>query len=365
MTDNPTNDSDAAGYHLPPAMRGAMRQLAERLGEPTPEPLDPAIRVRDCNGRVWARVNDVWVCPMFPCRSWERLVAEASPLAHALDDTRFGYHDADGASVTRERVERHVEQIEATAVRVTPVSVGTWSSHSGVATAADSVVISPVDLAWLLARTRAELYGAALCSQCGERESAMVKVGTLDGWCTACLDEAAGVGGPRGQSVTQEWVTHLPMMQQTVLLTAVRGPDNLPKYHATKWLLRWYRRCILLSALDGAVLTDPCTPNGGSLTGPSCEGSLDGWRPGMDARVTEYLRSLDEVPHHFQLHLMHAVEILGYKHPDSEIRDWWRSVYERLVHDMHLWPETEEQLDARLGDTREGWLARGDEATND
>lgn len=178
------------------------------------------------------------------------------------------------------------------------------------------------------------------------------------------------------RSVIQNWVTDLPMMQQTVLLTAVRGPDGLPKYHPTKFLLRWYRRCILLSALDGKVLTDPIEPNGGSFTGPSLDGWRtvgvdqtirvdDPWQEGMHDRVTDYLRSLDEVPHHFQLHLMHAVEILGYKHPDARIADWWRGVYERLVHDMHLWPETEEQLDARLGDSREGWLARGDVATND
>jgi hypothetical protein len=30
-----------------------------------------------------------------------------------------------------------------------------------------------------------------LCSQCGEQMSVMVKVGTQDGWCSACLDEAA------------------------------------------------------------------------------------------------------------------------------------------------------------------------------
>lgn len=165
-------------------------------------------------------------------------------------------------------------------------------------------------------------------------------------------------------SVIQPWVETLPMMQQTVLLTAVRGPDGLPKYHPTKYLLRWYRRCILLSALDRKVLTDPIDENGGSFTGPSCEGWGREWPLQMDDRVTDYLRALDEVPHHFQLHLMHAVEILGYKHPDERIRDWWYSVYARLVHDMHLWPETEEQLDARLGDTREGWLARGDVATN-
>lgn len=172
---------------------------------------------------------------------------------------------------------------------------------------------------------------------------------------------------PAGRrSVIQEWVMALPMMQQTVLLTAVRGPDGLPKYHPTKFVLRWYRRCILLSALDGKVLTDPCEPNGGSFTGPSLPSDVVAdWPRQMGHRVTEYLRALDEVPHHFQLHLLHAVEILGYKHPDPTTRCWWNGVYVRLVHDMHLWPETEEQLDERLGDSREGWLARGDVATND
>ncbi len=167
-------------------------------------------------------------------------------------------------------------------------------------------------------------------------------------------------------SVIQEWVTALPMMQQTVLLTAVRGPDGLPKYHPTKFVLRWYRRCVLLSALDGVILADPVDPNGGSFTGPSLDPLSDqDWPARMDSRVTDYLRALDEVPHHFQVHLMHAVEILGYKHPDEHTRDWWHQVYIRIVHDMHLWPETEDQLDQRLGDSREGWLARGDVATND
>ena len=37
-----------------------------------------------------------------------------------------------------------------------------------------------------------ETPGIHLCSQCGERPSVMVKIGTTDGWCTVCLDEAAG-----------------------------------------------------------------------------------------------------------------------------------------------------------------------------
>lgn len=185
---------------------------------------------------------------------------------------------------------------------------------------------------------------------------------SLRDWLAAADDPHT----PKRASVVQEWVAGLPMMQQTVLLTAVRGPDGLPKYHPTKFVLRWYRRCILMSALDGEVLTDPVDTNGGSFTGPAVKPDpLAGWVRQMDDRVTEYLRALDEVPHHFQLHFMHAVEILGYKHPDEHTRAWWHGVYLRLVHDMHLWPETEDQLDQRLGDSREGWLARGDVATND
>lgn len=168
------------------------------------------------------------------------------------------------------------------------------------------------------------------------------------------------------RSVLQEWLLMLPMMQQTVLLTAVRGPDGLPKYCKAKLLLRWYRRCILISAMDGAVLTDPFSEGGGSFTGPSCQShETHSWEVGMEEVVDEYLRELDAIPHHFQLHLMHAIEIVGYKHPDLRIRHWWYGVYLRLVNDMHLFPETEAQLDQRLGDNREGWLARSDPATTD
>ena len=168
-----------------------------------------------------------------------------------------------------------------------------------------------------------------------------------------------------GRPATQDWVHDLTVMQQSVLLGAVRGPDGVAKYHQVKFLLRWYRRCILISAMDGSVLTTPYAFGGGSFTGPSYEATTleHDWRARMDDLVGEYLRSVDELPHHFQLHFLHAAEILGYKHPDERIREWWHGTYLRLVHDMHLWPESEAQMDARLGDNRDGWLARNDVAT--
>lgn len=164
--------------------------------------------------------------------------------------------------------------------------------------------------------------------------------------------------------VMQEWTGGLSMMQQTVLLTAIRGPDGVPKYHRSKYLLRWFRRCILLSAIDGRVLTDPLDPSGGSFTGPSLDGeAVDCWEDRMLAHVNVYIQDLDAIPHHFQLHFLHACEILGYKHPDLAIRFFWCRLYERLVADLHLHCESEREMDGRLGDTRAGWLARADPAT--
>lgn len=176
-----------------------------------------------------------------------------------------------------------------------------------------------------------------------------------------------------GRCVLQDWVIQLTMMQQTVLLTAIRGPDGVPKYNPVKLLWRWYRRCVLLSVMDGRVIIDPVRQLGGSFTGPSVMGEdcsmeepADGspiWAIAMNKIVDTYLREIDGLPHHCHMHLMHAVEILGYKHPDAKIRKWWNTVYLRFTKDMHLQPETEADLDERLGDTRDGWQKHADPAT--
>lgn len=155
-------------------------------------------------------------------------------------------------------------------------------------------------------------------------------------------------------SVLQVWVQQLTFMQQSVLITAVRGPDGLHKNHVSKQLLRWFRRCILYSAFESArrrrpsTLDDPAAPGGGSFTGPVTGMTLD-------AAVEAYLQSLDEVPHHFQLHFMHAAEIVGYKHPTPTVRTWWLALYLQLVNNMHLEPESEAAMDKRLGDDERDW----------
>lgn len=155
-------------------------------------------------------------------------------------------------------------------------------------------------------------------------------------------------------SVLLPWTEDISFMQQSVLISAVRGPDGIRKDHPVKVLCRWLRRSILKSAFDGAELADPYQSGGGSFTGPcQTDEVVD-----LTHAAVLYLRHIDELPHHFQLHLMHAAEILGYKHPRGTTREWWHHFYLMVVNDAHLYPESEEQMDLRLGDTEAGWRAR-------
>lgn len=186
------------------------------------------------------------------------------------------------------------------------------------------------------------------------------------------------------KNVLQDWVSELPLMQQTVLLTAIRGPDGVRKDHVSKLVLRWLRRCILVSAFDKCVLTNPYDERGGSFTGPSMEyytSEYDGltryclWGkglargylpPGVHGRKTwpeamidlfgAYIKATDELPHHFQAHVRNSVEILGYKHPNQYIRESWWRFYLMLCDDLHLNREMEDQMDYRLADDKQQWL---------
>ncbi|WP_218280273.1 hypothetical protein [Verrucomicrobium spinosum] len=154
----------------------------------------------------------------------------------------------------------------------------------------------------------------------------------------------------RGRSVVQEWPSKLPMMQQTVLLCALRGPDGLRKESPAKAVLRAYRRVILLSAMDGLVLADAYVPGGGSFTGPCSHPDR------LQGAMRDFIRGVDEMPHHFLMHFIHAVEIVGYKHPDPLVAGEWGAFYTALCKGLHMNEETMEQLDHRLGDNRERWI---------
>lgn len=169
-----------------------------------------------------------------------------------------------------------------------------------------------------------------------------------------------------GKNVLQDWVQEQTFMQQSVLISAIRGADGIGKYHKYKNMMKWYRRCVLISAFDNETIDNPYDERGGSFTGNSIDRRelLPNfpWEAPMEKVVDDFMTSRDELPYHFTVHFMHAAEILGYKHTDLRIRKWWNMVYIRMVDSFHLYPESEEQMDLRLGDNMEQWLDRSDEA---
>lgn len=176
----------------------------------------------------------------------------------------------------------------------------------------------------------------------------------------------------------QMWVCTLPIMQQSVLFSALRGPDGLRKDHPVKVFMRWYRRCVLLSAFDQRALTDPLAPGGGSFTGPLPLGHTpvyprDHWldtdeayanhyhtacRSALALATDEVFRAIDEMPHHFWLHLVHGAQILGIHHPEPWIRSTWQQFYIRACDDMHMVGEADWAMNDRLSDSEPKWRAR-------
>lgn len=145
-------------------------------------------------------------------------------------------------------------------------------------------------------------------------------------------------------SVQPAWCLSLPLQQQSVLLLAARGPDGVAKAHPCKPIVRAYRGTVLVAAARRRELR----------WGEKADSfmSLDRF---ADDRAWHndtiaFFDHVDELPHHYLMHLAHGAEIAGYKHPDDRFRRRWLSFYEAVCEDAHVVPESESLLDRRLND---------------
>jgi len=64
--------------------------------------------------------------------------------------------------------------------------------------------------------------------------------------------------------------------------------------------------------------------------------------------VEDFSKGMDKYPLHFILHLIYAIEIVGYFHPEKETGKIWKKFYLTLVKAMHMAPETKKQNLRRL-----------------
>lgn len=140
--------------------------------------------------------------------------------------------------------------------------------------------------------------------------------------------------------ITQPWTHQLPLPMQSVLILALRFADGAPKNHPIKPVQRGYRGHVIMAGKYGRAL------------GEYDKG--DSFMEWPDWHWINYnldvAQVVDDLPHHFLQHLIHGIEILGYKYPDSYQRSMWRMLHERFVASYHMHPETEDELDKRLGD---------------
>jgi hypothetical protein len=143
-------------------------------------------------------------------------------------------------------------------------------------------------------------------------------------------------------SILQDWVVDLPLRFQGTLLTAVRGCDDEPKtwtrtgvaYSPGRRLTAFIRWCFMNPADSREVDAE--------------EGAFFMSTPPENCKPSQF----GHLPQHWYSHAMHALEIIGYYHPNFTVREQARSLYLKFVRNLHLNPETEKEQWERLTEDR-------------
>jgi len=124
---------------------------------------------------------------------------------------------------------------------------------------------------------------------------------------------------PSRGSVVQEWIAeYCSFKEQTVLLTALRGCDGIPKEDVSKQMVR-VMRGVLLKDADASTDFMRSAPHPDDLR--------------------QFLTNLDHYPVHWLMHFAHAAQVIAYRHPNPAINGNWLMVYRNIVHALHMEPE--------------------------
>lgn len=142
-------------------------------------------------------------------------------------------------------------------------------------------------------------------------------------------------------SVLQDWVMELPLREQGTLLTAVRGCDDEPKqWTATGFSDSPGRR---LTAFIRWCFMNPADPREVDIAGAFFQS-----QPPDPFKPSEF----GHLPQHWYAHAMHALEVVGYRHPDGNIGSVAFELYWRMVLNLHLNAESRDQMIERLSEDR-------------
>lgn len=139
------------------------------------------------------------------------------------------------------------------------------------------------------------------------------------------------------RSMLREWVEELPLREQGVLLSGVRGCDLTPKVplDSPERQLVAYLRYVV------------CHPNDEREVG-AAPGTYMQQKPPEKWTPSEF----GHYPQHWYAHIMHAFQVVGCRHPSAFTAGTATNIYHRFVDSLHLEPEGPDAMIARLSEER-------------
>ncbi|GJM05331.1 MAG: hypothetical protein DHS20C09_13220 [marine bacterium B5-7] len=131
--------------------------------------------------------------------------------------------------------------------------------------------------------------------------------------------------------VLNPWMESMTWKEQTVLLTALRGPD-IGGTAEVKLMVRWIRSIVLRNAAPSKTFMRETN-----------------FKSVQDIAEEKPL-AFDMLPIHYITHLMHAFQVIGVRHPEPSISTRAKHVYEDFCIYLHTNPETDSEMTLRLQD---------------
>lgn len=129
----------------------------------------------------------------------------------------------------------------------------------------------------------------------------------------------------------------LPLREQGTLLTVIRGCDLTPKYpldSTERHLVAFLRWCVM----------NPADPREVDFE-PGCFHRSTPPEPFKPSALGHY-------PQHWFAHIMHATEVIGYRHPSESVAITCQALYWQMVRSLHLNPESKQEMIDRLSEDR-------------
>ena len=134
----------------------------------------------------------------------------------------------------------------------------------------------------------------------------------------------------------------LPLRFQGTLLTDVRGCDSEPKSWTKTGVA--YSQGRRLTAFIRWCFMNPADPREVDVE----EGAFMMSTPPKPFKASEF----GHLSQHWYAHAMHALEIIGFYHPNVDTQNTAWYLYVAMVRNMHLYPETKIEHWNRLTEDR-------------